>query len=171
MEEYLSDTLGGKQAIVGTADHSHTGSSYAMLRQTSQLDIVDGHDYWQHPGSPKHNTPMVNEPLASTVVELSRTAFAGKPYTVSEINEPFPHDYAAEQIPILAAYSALQDWDAIFWYTFEPKRDADWKPYVGDPFDISLDPVKMPQLAAGPPPVARRPCGAGRGTTGRAHTA
>ena len=34
-------------------------------------------------------------------------------------------------------------------YTFEPKRDPDWKSYVGDPFDISLDPVRMTQMAAG----------------------
>jgi hypothetical protein len=43
----------------------------------------------------------------------------------------------------------LQDWDAIILYTFEPKKDADWKSYVGDPFDISLDPVRMTQMAAG----------------------
>src|ERR1700689_2482007 len=82
-------------------------------------------------------------------VELSRSAIAGKPYTVSEVNEPFPNDYAGEGIPILAAYGAMQDWDAIMWYTFEPKQDPSWKPYVGDPFDISLDPVRMPELAAG----------------------
>ena len=34
-------------------------------------------------------------------------------------------------------------------YTFEPKKDPDWKPYVGDPFDISLDPVRMTEMAAG----------------------
>ncbi len=34
-------------------------------------------------------------------------------------------------------------------YTFEPKRDPEWKPYVGDPFDISLDPVRMTEMAAG----------------------
>jgi hypothetical protein len=112
----------------------------------------------------------VNEPLASTVVELSRTAFAGRPYTVSEINEPFPNDYGAEQMPILAAYSAFQDWDAIFWYTFEPKRDADWKPYVGDPFDISLDPVKMTQLAAGALLFARGDVSAAKETVARTYS-
>jgi hypothetical protein len=94
-------------------------------------------------------SPMVNDPFNSTVVELSRSAIAGKPYIVSEVNNPFPNDYDSEGIPILASYGALQDWDGIFWYTFEPKVDPDWKAYVGDPFDISLDPVKMPELAAG----------------------
>jgi len=92
---------------------------------------------------------MVNDPLHSTVVQLSRTAFLGKPYTVSETNHPFPNDWAAEGIPIIAAYGSLQDWDAIILYTFEPKRDPEWKPYVGDPFDISLDPVRMTEMAAG----------------------
>jgi hypothetical protein len=92
---------------------------------------------------------MVNDPLSSTVVKLSRTALAGKPYIVSEVNHAFPNDWASEGIPILAAYACLQDWDGVLWYTFEPKADPDWESYVGDAFDISLDPVKMPQLAAG----------------------
>jgi hypothetical protein len=150
MARYLKDTLGVKVPITGTADHSHTGSSYPMLTALTRLDILDGHVYWEHPGSPPPvNTPMVNDPLQSTVVQLSRTAVAGKPYTVSEFNHPFPNDWASEGIPILAAYGAFQDWDAIILYTFEPKRDADWKPYVGDPFDISLDPVRMTQMAVG----------------------
>ncbi|HEY7181050.1 MAG TPA: hypothetical protein VIC84_06510 [Blastocatellia bacterium] len=154
MRSYLKDTLKVKAPLVGTADHSHSGSSYPLLASTSLLDIVDGHTYWQHPG-PRGipNTPMVNAPLQSTVVELSRTAFAGKPYMVSEVNHPFPNDYASEGIPILAAYGALQDWDGVFWYTFEPKASSkasdDWKPIIGDPFDISHNPIKMPQLAAG----------------------
>ncbi len=150
MRSYLKDTLKLKAPLVATADHSHSGSSYPMLASTSLLDIVDGHTYWQHPG-PRGipNTPMVNTPFQSTVVKLSRTAFAGKPYTVSEVNHPFPNDYACEGIPVLAAYAALQDWDGVFWYTFEPKASAEWKPVIGDPFDISHNPVKMPQLAAG----------------------
>jgi hypothetical protein len=150
MARFLKDTLGVKAPITGTADHSHTGSSYSMLASLSKLDILDGHVYWEHPGSPPPvNTPMVNDPLHSTVVQLSRTAVAGKPYTVSEFNHPFPNDWASEGIPILAAYGSFQDWDAIIVYTFEPKKDPNSKPYVGDPFDISLDPVRMTQMAAG----------------------
>ncbi len=150
MKTYLKETVGVKAPIVATADHSHSGSSYPLLASTSLLDIVDGHTYWQHPG-PRGipNTPMVNDPFNSTVVELSRTAFAEKPYTVSEVNHPYPNEWASEGIPILASYASFQDWDAVFWYTFEPKVSSEWKPYVADPFDISHDPVKMPQLAAG----------------------
>ena len=150
MANYLRDSLHVKVPITGTADHGHSSSSYPMLASLSRLDIMDGHVYWEHPGSPPPvNTPMVNDPLHSTVVQLSRTAVAGKPYTVSEFNHPFPNAWASEGIPILAAYGALQDWDAIIVYTFEPKRDPNWKSYVGDPFDISLDPVRMTEMATG----------------------
>jgi hypothetical protein len=119
-----------------------------MLTSLSKLDILDGHIYWnQYIGV--GDVPMVNDPLHSTVVQLSRTAFAGKPYTVSETNHPFPNEYASEGIPILAAYAGFQDWDMVIQYTFEPKKDPEWKPYVGDPFDISLDPVRMTEMAAG----------------------
>jgi hypothetical protein len=149
MEKYIKQTLGSKSLIIATADHSHSSSGYPILLATTAMDIIDGHTYWQHPEYYVKKSPMVNDPFNSTVVELSRSAIAGKPYTVSEVNNPFPNDYAGEGIPVLAAYAGLQDWDALIWYTFEPKVDPAWKPYVGDAFDISLDPVKMPELAAG----------------------
>ncbi len=150
MSSYLKDTLKVKCPVIATADHSHSGSGYSLVADTSQLDVVDGHTYWQHPSERGFkNAPMVNDPFNSTVVELSRTAVAGKPYTVSEVNNPFPNQFACEGIPILAAYAGFLDWSAVVWYTFEPKRDPNWAPYVGDPFDMSLDPVKMPQMAAG----------------------
>jgi len=149
MEKYLKETLGSKSLVIATADHSHRGSGYPVLLAENSMDIIDGHTYWQHPEYYVKKSPMVNDPSNSTVVELARSAIAGKPYTVSEVNNAYPNDYAGEGIPILAAYASLQDWDAIFWYTFEPKSDPSWKPYVGDPFDISLDPVRMPELAAG----------------------
>ncbi|MGA2173920.1 MAG: hypothetical protein ABSH38_02945 [Verrucomicrobiota bacterium] len=150
MRSYLKDTLKVKCPVIATADHSHSGSGYPLVADTSRLDIVDGHTYWQHPGERDFkNAPMVNDPFNSTVVELSRTAVAGKPYTVSEVNHPFPNQFASEGIPILAAYAGFLDWSAVVWYTFEPKRDPTWSPFIGDPFDMSLDPIKMPQMAAG----------------------
>jgi len=142
-----------------------------MLASLAKLDIVDGHVYWQHPGSPPPvNTAMVNDPLHSTVVQLSRTAFAGKPYTVSETNHPFPNEWASEGIPTLAAYGSFEDWDAIVVYTFEPKLAPDWQPYVGDPFDISLDPVRMTEMASGALMFLRGDVQAARQTVNRTYS-
>jgi hypothetical protein len=161
MGAYLKNTLGVKSLIAGTSDHNHGNSGYPLLASASLLDIVDGHVYWQHPryltdpktgkrtGFEIGNTPMVNDPLNSTVVQLSRSAMAGKPYTVSEVNHPFPAEYACEGIPILAAYASLHDWDGVFWYTFEHSPPSAWKPAQPGHFDIRPDPVKMAELAAG----------------------
>lgn len=140
--------LGVRQPIIGTANHGHSGQPWTMLTSLSKLDILDGHIYWnQYVGV--GNVPMVNDPLHSTVVQLARTPFTGKPYTVSETNIPFPNEYNSEGIPIMAAYAGFQDWDMVVQYTFEPKKDPEWKPYVGDAWDISLDPIRMTELAAG----------------------
>jgi len=98
MDRYLKQELGVKSLLVGSSDHSHYRSGYPHLASISLLDVVDGHVYWQHPRytrDPKTgktigfwigNSPMVDDPLHSTVVQLSRSAVAGKPYTVSEVN-------------------------------------------------------------------------------------
>jgi hypothetical protein len=129
-----------------------------LLSSTSLLDIVDGHVYWQHPKygvdasgrrtATIENTPMVNQPAKSTVVTLNRNAVLGKPYIVSEVGHPYPNEYAAEGIPVLAAYGSLQDWDGIFWYSFEHSEAVNWVSKFPGEFDIRQDPVKMSQLAA-----------------------
>lgn len=171
MRDFLRRDLGIRCVILATADHSHHNTGYPLLLATSSFDVLDGHDYWQHPWERKVKSPMVDDPLNSTVVELSRTAEAGRPYTVSEVNEAFPNDYGAEQIPILAAWAGFEDWDAVMWYTFEPKKDPAWKPYIGDPFDISLDPIKMPELAAGALMFLRSDVKAARETLLRSYSA
>ena len=149
MRRYLKDTLKINQLLLGSNDFLHNQPEYPMIWSNAAMDIQDGHVYWQHPSWPgKLNTPMVNEPDSSTVVKLSRTAVAGMPYTVTEVNHSSPNDYESEGIPVLAAYASLQDWDAVIWYTFEPKSTPDFKGYIPDAFDISHHPVKMPQFAA-----------------------
>lgn len=159
MYDYLKGELGVRALVVGTSDHNHSRSGYPLLSSTSLCDVVDGHVYWQHPHygtDPKtgrrtitiKNTPMVEDPLHSTVVQLARSAVADKPYTVSETNHPFPSEYACEGIPILAAYAALHDWDGVFLYTFEHKAPSEWDARIPAPFELRPDPVKMTNIAA-----------------------
>lgn len=150
MQDYLKGELGVKSLVIGNADHTYWIPNQPMMRANSLLDFVDGHVYWQHPAIwGKRNSPMVDEPLRSTVVKLSRSPFLDRPFTISEVNHPNPNEYTAEMIPILAAYAAFQDWDGVYFYTFEPKVGAEWQHYVADEFDITLDPVKIPQMSVG----------------------
>ncbi len=150
-KSYLKDTLGVKSLITATADHTYFIPGQPLLRTTSSLmDIVDAHVYWQHPAIfGARNLPMVNDPLRSTIVKLTRSAFSGKPHVVTEVNHPQPSEYMSEMIPILASYGAFQDWDGVFFYTFEPKLRGEWKAWLADPFDITVDPVRISQLPVG----------------------
>ena len=78
MRDFLRKDLGVRCVILATADHSHHNTGYPLMLATSSFDVVDGHDYWQHPWERKVKSPMVDDPKNSTVVELSRTAESGK---------------------------------------------------------------------------------------------
>jgi hypothetical protein len=150
MRSYLKDTLGTKSLLVGTNDHTYFIPGQPLLRTQSKMDMIDAHVYWQHPAIyAGRNTPMVNDPLHSVAVKLTRSVMDGKPFVVSEYNEPYPTDYGEEIIPIIAAYGAMQDWDGIFIYCFEPRPPDPSKEFIHDYFDITQDPVMIAQMPAG----------------------
>ncbi len=150
MRSYLKSELGVKSLVVGTADHTYWIPNLPLLQSSPVTDYVDAHVYWQHPAIwGARNTPMVDDPLHSTIIKLARSPFLNRAFTVSEVNEPNPNEYGAEMIPILAAYASFQDWDGIYFYTFELKVGDQWQNFVTDNFDITLDPVKMIQMKAG----------------------
>ena len=182
MRAYLKDELGIKPLLLATSDHNHYISGYPLLDSASRLDVVDGHIYWQHPryiedpatgrrtGFEIGNTAMVDDPLHSTVVDLSRSAFAGKPYIVSEVNHPFPAEHGGEGIPILTAYAALQDWDGLFWYTFEHDDPVKWSAAAASHFEVRRDPVKMAEIAVGALTFLRGDVRAARQTVTRSYS-
>lgn len=156
MKELLKDELGVKSLLVGSSDHRSAVNGFSGYPHISSLlpfDIIDGHAYWQHPTWDKlprtQNTPMVNDPPHATAVRFARTPVVGRPYTISETNHPFPHEYSCEGFPILTAYALFQDWDGIYWFSYGGGRKADPKQgLTGDWLDFSNDPVKLTNLAA-----------------------
>ena len=154
MRKLLKDELGVKALLVGSGDHNDSISGYPHVRSNAVLDIIDGHGYWEHPDigaqTKIKNTPMVNDPLDSTHTQFARTPLAGRPFTVSETNHPFPHEYAAEAFVTETAYALLQDWDGLYWFDYGPGRDlpksAGIQPYGW--FSISSDPAKLTNMVA-----------------------
>ena len=153
MKHLLKDELGVQSALVGCADHGHTYAAYAHIAALATCDWIDGHGYWQHPDlstvTKCQNTPMVNEPLDSLYTQIARTPVKGRAFTISEVNHPFPHEFACEGYAILTAYALFSDWDGIYWFAWdrgpgEPQsfiRNYGW-------FDLSIDPMKLANLIA-----------------------
>jgi hypothetical protein len=154
MKRLLKEELGVKASVAGTADHNHGYAAYAHIGSLAMFDLLDGHSYWQHPDikgpiPSTRNTPMVNDPLASTIVALARTPMLGRVFTVSEINHPFPHEYACEGFPLLTAFAMFQDWDGLYWFTWDNgKATADGGVPNRSFFTVSSDPVKVANLMA-----------------------
>lgn len=151
MQRFLKEVLDVRPLLVGTADHSDSYCAYAHIRNNAILDFIDGHGYWQHPAKNPfriRNTPMVNDPLDSTVVQFARTPMVGRPFTISETNHPYPAEWASEGIPVLAAYALFHDWDGIYWFNWGAGRLVDRRRTFRRSFAIENDPVKLTNLTA-----------------------
>ena len=178
MASYLRGELGVRQIIVGSSDHNHSIHGTLHVENNAELGIIDGHVYWQHPRFPGAawsatewtitNTPMVDAPDHSAPAQLSRSRVKGLPYIVSETNEPFPNDYAAEFIPIIGAYALLQDWDGLFFYSYRGDAAERWGDnFMGRFWPMANDPVKMAQVAMGALTFLRGDVQAARGLVER----
>jgi hypothetical protein len=151
MQRFLKDELKVRGVVVGTI----VGCSPPNLQ--ARLDAIDTHAYWQHPKfppgkgwDPVHwtvgNKSMVNE-AGGILPGLALRRVRGKPHLVTEYNHSAPNTYSAEAFPLLAAYAALQDWDAVFPFAYS--HNGDWNSRkISGFFDIDQHPVKMATLPA-----------------------
>ena len=83
-----------------------------------------------------------------TLRDLAEYRVAGKPYSVSEYNEPAPNDYRAETLPILATFAAYQNWDAIYLFDYGDYGAGAPNDKIGGFFGIGSDPAKTAFLPA-----------------------
>src|SRR5206468_7837873 len=113
MKGYLRDTVGVKSMMTGTAVFGLPLNADLASHQ----DFVDEHLYPEYPfltdtdGTLSHwtipNRSFTRSPgfLLFTWASL---AVKGKPFTVTESDEAFPNDYAAEWLPWLTTFANFQ---------------------------------------------------------------
>ena len=122
MQKFLQQDLGLEAPVSGTQ------LGYSPPHVQADLDYVDHHAYWCHPSIHKkwqiRNVAMVNA-KGGCITGLASQRVAGKPYTVSEYNHPYPIFYGAEGQPMLRAYGALQGWDGVFEYSYNNRQNAE----------------------------------------------
>lgn len=149
---FLKDDLKVRGLITG----SIVGCSPATIM--GKMDWVDTHSYWQHPQFPVRpwdseewivpNKTMVNE-RGGTLPGLALKRVAGKPHACTEYNHPAPNTYCSEGFLLLAAYAALQDWDAIYPFAWSHTGSESWNSQrIGSFFDIDQHPTKLATLIA-----------------------
>jgi len=128
MMRFLKKELGCRMPITDT--QVTYGGAAGVVREASYSDYIDIHGYWQHPywTLEDGNWPPISFQINNTsqVADLEGGVIAGKalhrvenkPFSVSEYNTPSPNDHGAEIFPLLAAIAGLQDWDALYAYTY-----------------------------------------------------
>lgn len=108
------------------------------------LDYQDRHYYVDHyafPGTAwdgRNWTIGETSNLATGLSPFLNAAWsreAGRPYTVSEFNQPWPNTYGAETDPALAAFAAFQDWDGLMHFAYAHNRTWD----IGVPNGFNLN--------------------------------
>lgn len=109
-----------------------------------EMDYLDNHFYVDHYNFPHvawdgrdwriRDSSSVGSGLSSFVSMAAAREF-GRPYTVSEFNQPWPNRQGAEIDPTLAAFAAFQDWDAVAHFAYEHSRSWD----VGVPHGFNLN--------------------------------
>ena len=127
MAEHLR-SIGLKCPITGTNQDFSDASNMA----NAVGDCMSRNNYWHHPNlnvKPMqfHNAPMIASDIvksATLVAQVASSAVAGKPLIVPEFNAPWPNDYRAECLPLMAAYGRLQDWDGLLFFAYHPDRQG-----------------------------------------------
>jgi len=152
MYRYLKEEIGVRQPISGTQVY------YGSTTIQAQLDYVDVHAYWNHPVFPGRpwdinnwrisNRALVNYLDRDVLPRLATARPHGLPYTVSEFDAPFPNQFAAEALPILAAFGRFQDWDGIFHFAYSHNRNNFEAQRVTSFFDMVGNTVKLVHLPA-----------------------
>ncbi len=150
LRDHLKGSLGVQALLCGTI----VGTSTPNLMNL--FDLIDSHAYWQHPSfqgvawGPDwwiRNSSLVGETDGGTLGGLAMKRIVGKPFSVSEYNHAFPNSFGSEALYFLSVYGCLQDWDALFAYTYADGT-LNWsEDRQNGYFDVQHDPGKMISLA------------------------
>jgi hypothetical protein len=151
---YLNEMLGAVREKVGplvpVAGTQMGFGGLVNLDSHAALDYQDNHYYVDHYGFTNaawderdwhiRDLSHVGGGLTE-LLNMAVTREGGRPYTVSEFNQPWPNTYAAEHVPVASAFAAFQDWDALMHFAYAHSRR--WDAGVPDGFNVSGDWAKL----------------------------
>lgn len=154
---YLRQMLGAVRDTAGPlAPVAGTQMGYGGLLNLDShrdLDYDDHHFYIDHYNFPHQrwdgrdwrmrDASSVGSGF-STFMNIAAARTAGRPYTVSEFNQPWPNRHAAEIDVELAVFGAFQDWDSIMHFAYAHGRN--WDDGAPNGFNVNGDWTKFPNI-------------------------
>ncbi len=131
------------------------GNWWDTMAQTFEreaLDVVDNHQYGDHPQPSYQKLPFhinqtgnikVGHPTYATPIMMAPTRVFGKPFTVTEYNYCMPNKFRAEGGLMMGAYAALQDWDGLYRFAWSHWRPNMFTQGAANGFDVVTDPLSQ----------------------------
>ena len=110
------------------------------------LDYQDNHYYVDHYNFPNVQWDSRDWRIrdqsnvgsgADAFARMASTRQAGRPFTVSEFNQPWPNTFAAECDPTLAVFASFQNWDGVMHFAYSHGRG--WDEGVPNGFNLNGD--------------------------------
>lgn len=120
IRDYLIN-LGVKVPIAGT----NWGNLAGTVVSQEEMDFYDSHGYWldktwtfwrEEEKRLYDQSIFEHKGVVYPMILLGRVL--GKPFVVSEWDEPWPIEWRAESLPYLAAVSGLQGWSGVIIHTY-----------------------------------------------------
>ena len=149
----IRDTVRSRGVVAPITGTQMGYGGLSILDSQDGLDYQDNHFYIDHPNFPgiawdPWDWRIQNASAAasswSSFLDMAWSREAGRPYTVSEFNQPWPNTHGSEIDPSIAAFASFQDWDAIMHFDYAGARN--WDTPIPDAFDANGDWTKFPQM-------------------------
>ncbi len=151
LKRHVREVVGAQAPVI--CSQASYGGVAGVVREGDLSDYIDMHAYWQHPRFPRKawdandwtigNRTMTEEPDGGTLMHLAAYRLAGRAYTVSEYDHPAPSFHSAEMFPLIGAYAAQQDWDAVYQFDYGTVEDPARGDRLNGYFSMSTHPAKM----------------------------
>ena len=146
--KFLKEELGLKCMLSGS--NWWNLKTQAFTRE--QLDVVDNHQYADHPQGPCPRMPLKYN--QESMLRCGNLTYAiplmmapnriyGKPFTVTEYNFCGPNQFRAAAGAMMGAYASLQDWDGLYRFAWAHGDDMAVNPIAWSHFDIANDPIGL----------------------------
>lgn len=143
MRDTVREKVGSLVPIAGT----QIGFGGLMTIDSHRdLDYHDNHFYVDHYNFPNtawdardwriRDSSSTGSGL-SPILNMAATRVAGMPFTVSEYNQNWPNQQAAELDPLVSIVGAFQDWDGLMHFAYSHGRG--WDDGVPSGFDLNGD--------------------------------
>jgi hypothetical protein len=139
MAGFLRDEVGVKIPMTG----SNWSRNAALLMSLRDLPYTDSHTYWDHPqGNGAFNNRSQTTARGNTIGGLAFNSMVGKPFFVSEWDQPWPNEWRAEYPLLIAAAAAFQDWNGLTVYTYRHSSSVPID-HLSGAFETFNDPARF----------------------------